>query len=60
MAIYEEMQSLLQELVDLVKQNEQYTAAVAHGAVSPDADTADAHRHRAIRIHELKRHFGLK
>ena len=39
MAIYEEMRAQLQELVDLVKQDEQYTAAVAYGAVGADQGT---------------------
>lgn len=43
MAIYEEMQSQLQELLGLVKQDEQYTAAVAYGAVEADQGTAQAH-----------------
>lgn len=60
MAIYEEMQAQLQELMDLVKQDEQYTAAVAHGAILADRDTAKAHQHRAARIVELKRNYGLK
>lgn len=60
MAIYEEMQSQLQELVDLVKLDEQYTAAVAYGAVEADQTTAQAHQQRAARIVELKRNYGLK
>lgn len=44
MAIYEEMQAQLQELVDLVKQDEQYTAAAAYGAVEADRCTAQAHQ----------------
>ncbi|WP_326430319.1 hypothetical protein VQ574_21590 (plasmid) [Stutzerimonas frequens] len=59
MAIYDEMRVQLQELVDLVKQDEQYAAAVAHGAIQADSGTAEAHRQRATRIVELKRHFGL-
>lgn len=59
MAIYDEMRVQLQELVDLVKQDEQYAAAVAHGLVKADQGTAEAHRQRATRIVELKRHFGL-
>lgn len=59
MAIYDEMRVQLQELVDLVKQDEQYAAAVAYGSIEADRDTAEAHRQRATRIVELKRHFGL-
>lgn len=59
MAIYDEMRVQLQELVDLVKQDEQYAAAVAHGAIQADRGTAEAHHQRATRIVELKRHFGL-
>ncbi|WP_158249381.1 hypothetical protein [Pseudomonas sp. DP16D-R1] len=44
MAIYEQMQAQLQELMDLVKQDEQYTAAVAYGALQADRDNARAHR----------------
>lgn len=60
MAIYDEMRAQLQELVDLVVQDEQYTAAVAHGVIQADQGTADVHRQRATRINELKRYFGLK
>jgi hypothetical protein len=60
MAIYEEMQDQLQELVDLVKQDEQYTAAVAYGAIQADQVNAQAHQRRAARIVELKRNYGLK
>ncbi|WP_432780710.1 hypothetical protein QZH44_30095 (plasmid) [Pseudomonas corrugata] len=60
MAIYEEMQAQLQELMDLVKQDEQYTAAVAYGAVEADQGTALAHQQRVARIVELKRNYGLK
>lgn len=59
MAIYDEMRVQLQELIELVKLDEQYTAAVAHGAIKADRDTAEAHRQRATRIVELKRHFGV-
>ena len=60
MSIYEEMKAQLQELVDLVKQDEQYTAAVAYGAVEADLGTSQAHQQRAARIVELKRNYGLK
>lgn len=60
MAIYEEMQVQLQELVDLVKQDEQYTAAVTYGAIQADQNNAQAHQRRAARIVELKRNYGLK
>lgn len=60
MSIYEEMKAQLQELVDLVKQDEQYTAAVAYGAVEADQGTSQAHQQRAARIVDLKRNFGLK
>lgn len=59
MTIYDDMRARLQELVDLVRQDEQYTAAVAHGVVQADRGTAEGHRQRAIRIVELKRHFGV-
>lgn len=59
MAIYDEMRAQLQELIDLIKQDEQYAAAVAHGAIKADRGTAETHRLRATRIVELKRHFGL-
>ena len=60
MTIYEEMRAKLQELVDLVKQHEQHTAAVAYGAVEADQGTAQAHQKRAARIVELKRNYGFK
>lgn len=60
MAIYDDMRAQLQELLDLVVQDEQYTAAVAHGIIQADQGTADAHHRRVIRIHELKQYFGVK
>lgn len=60
MSVYEEMRAQLQELLDLVKQDEQYTAAVAYGAVVANQDTAQAQLKRAARIVELKRTYGLK
>ncbi|MDD1011294.1 hypothetical protein M5G27_27875 [Pseudomonas shahriarae] len=60
MAIYEQMQAQLQELMDLVKQDEQYTAAVAYGALQAYRDNARAHQQRTARIVELKRNYGLK
>lgn len=60
MSVYEEMRAQLQELLDLVKQDEQYTAAVAYGAVVANQDTAQAQQKRAARIVELKRTYGLK
>lgn len=60
MAIYDDMRVQPQELLDLVVQDEQYTAAVAHGVIQADQGTASAHRKRATRINELKRHFALK
>jgi len=59
MAIYDEMRVQLQELLDLVRRDEQYTAAVAHGAIQADQGSAQAHQQRAMRIVELKRHFCL-
>jgi hypothetical protein len=59
MAIYDEMRSQLQELVDLLEQDVQYTAAVAHGAILADQGTAQTHQQRAARIVELKRTYGL-
>jgi len=60
MSIYDDMRSQLQELIDLIKRDEQYTAAVGHGAVKADQHTAEAHQARVARIVELKHHFGLK
>jgi len=60
MTIYIEMQTELQELVDLVKLDEQYTAAVAHQAIQPDQGTDRVHQQRVVRIVELKRKYGLK
>jgi len=54
-----QMRAQLQELVDLVKQDEQYTAAVAYGAIVADHGTTEAHHQRAARIVELKRNYGL-
>ncbi|WP_109514207.1 hypothetical protein [Pseudomonas ovata] len=60
MAIYDEMKIQLQELVDLIKQDEQYSAAVAYGVVVADQNTSKSHQLRAIRIVELKRKYGLE
>lgn len=60
MSIYDEMRLQLQELIDLIKQDEQYSAAVACGAVKADAGTAAAHQQRIARIVDLKRLYGLK
>lgn len=60
MAIFDEMREQLQELLYLVKQDEQYTAAVAYGAFKAEEGSAQAHRKRVLRIVELKRNFGLK
>lgn len=59
MTIYDEMRLQLQELLDLVKKDEQYAAAIVHGVLQADRTTAEAHRKRAIRITELKRRFCL-
>lgn len=60
MAIYDEMRAQLQELIELLEQDAQYTAAVAHGAIVADQVTAQAHQQRTARIVELKRNYGLK
>lgn len=59
MSMYDEIKAQLQELIDLVRLDEQYTSAVAHGAVKADQKTAAAHQIRAARIVELKRSYGL-
>lgn len=60
MAIYDEIRAQLQELIELVEQEAQYTSAVAHGVIVADLGTAQAHQQRAARIVELKRNYGLK
>lgn len=60
MAIYDEMRAQLQELIELLEQDTQYTDAVAHGAIVADQGTAQSHQQRAARIVELKRNYGLK
>lgn len=60
MAIYDEMRAQLQELIELLELDVQYTAAVSHGAIVADLGTAQAHQQRATRIVELKRNYGLK
>lgn len=60
MAIYDEIRAQLQELIELVEQDAQYTSAVAHGGIVADLGTAQAHQKRAARIVELKRNYGLK
>lgn len=60
MTIYDEMRAQLQELIDLIEQDVQYTSAVAHGVFVPNQDTAQAHQQRTTRIVELKRMYGLR
>ncbi|MDV7211832.1 hypothetical protein, partial [Azotobacter beijerinckii] len=43
MSIYEEMKADLKELVKLVRQAEQYNAAVGYGALRADEDTNRLH-----------------
>lgn len=59
MAIYDEMRADLTELVKLVRLDEQYAAAVAHGRLQADLETSRVHQQRAARINELSRKYGL-
>jgi|LNAP01.1.fsa_nt_gb hypothetical protein len=56
--IYEEMQADIKELLKLVRLDVEYSAAVGHGVLKPDADSNRAHQQRAIRIDELTRKYG--
>ncbi|MHC5194715.1 hypothetical protein ACYSUW_13270 [Pseudomonas frederiksbergensis] len=56
--IYEQMQAELKELLGLVRQDGEYTAAIRYGAVQPDEATHRAHQMRAVRIDELSRKYG--
>lgn len=58
MSIYDEMRAELKELLALVRQAEQYTAAVAHGALQPDQESNRQHEQRVVRIDELSRKYG--
>lgn len=60
MRAFEEIRNQLQELIDLVRIDAEYSSAVAHSAIQPDQATAQAHQARVARIVELKRNYGLK
>ena len=60
MAIYDEMRTDVQELVKLVRLDEQYAAAVAYGRLQADQETSRAHQQRAARINDLSRKYGLQ
>lgn len=56
--IYDDMRELV-KLVKLVRQDEQYCAAVMSGKVEPDDALKDQHAQRAERITELSARYGL-
>jgi hypothetical protein len=59
MSIYDEMRTELKALLALVRESEQYTAAVTHGALTPDQETHRKHEQRAARIDDLSRKYGV-
>ncbi|WP_219096229.1 hypothetical protein [Pseudomonas sp. UMAB-40] len=59
MSIYEEMRTELKALLALVRESEQYIAAVTHGDLVPDQASHRKHEQRAARIDDLSRRYGL-
>lgn len=51
------MRAELKELLALVRQAAQYTAAVAHGALQPDRESNRQHEQLVVRIDELSRKY---
>ena len=58
--VFDELRVELQELLDLVRRDEQYSAAVMSGKVQPSADAVANHVCRAKRIAELTDRYGLR
>lgn len=60
MSVYEEMQAELNELVRLIRLDEQFLAVMAHEAAVPfDIKSASIHYYRLNRIAELSKKYGL-
>ena len=57
--IYDQMRSELRELVQLVRLDEQYCAAVMTNQLIPDNSMSSQHVQRAARIVELSARYGL-
>ncbi len=57
--VFDDMRRDLKELMDLVRRDEQYSAAVMSGKVVPSIEAAAAHTQRALRVSELTNQYGL-
>lgn len=56
----EVIQSELEELVHLIRRDEQFAAVKAHGALIPLDPTSDqSHQHSIRRINELSKKYGI-
>lgn len=58
--LFDDMRGELKELMDLVRRDEQYSAAVMSGKVVPSANAMAEHSRRATRIAELTDRYGLR
>ena len=58
--IFDDMRLELKELLALVRQDQQYCAAVMSGKVEATGDTHAQHTIRASRIAELSDRYGLR
>ena len=57
--VFDDMRRDLKELIELVRRDEQYCAAVMSGKVVPGDEAATMHTQRASRISELTNQYGL-
>lgn len=56
--IFDEIRNDLKELVQLVRLNEQYCAGI-HSGAEPTQGAKEDYAHRALRIAELSKQFGI-
>ena len=57
--VFDDMRRDLNELLELVRRDEQYSAAVMSGKLVPSNEAAALHTQRALRISELTNRYGL-
>lgn len=58
--IFDDMRRELKELLDLVRRDEQYSAAVMSGKVVPSAEAQAEHARRATRIADITDRYGIR
>ena len=58
--VFDDIRRDLKELVELVRRDEQYSAAVMSGKLIPSDEAAALHTQRAWRISELTDQYGLR